>query len=86
MLTAGLGAAADLPARAPYTKAPVAIGYDGTGFYLGGYWGTSIVSIQHEHAGELYRFGRHLEGKLDRRRHGGRQLAGQPELADRRRG
>lgn len=47
ILTAGAATAADLPTKAPsykapITKAPVAVAYDWTGFYMGGYAGTSI--------------------------------------------
>ncbi len=37
----GMASAADMPAKMPLKAAP-AIGYDWNGFYLGGYYGTSI--------------------------------------------
>jgi outer membrane immunogenic protein len=42
VLTSVSAAAADMMAKAPIVKAPVAVAYDWTGFYLGGYWGTSL--------------------------------------------
>ena len=41
MFTAGVAVAADLP-RAPAYKAAPAVARDWSGFYLGGYWGSSI--------------------------------------------
>jgi outer membrane immunogenic protein len=38
----GVAAAADLPRKAPVFKAPPAPVYDWNGFYLGGYYGTSL--------------------------------------------
>ncbi|MDP3690282.1 outer membrane protein [Bradyrhizobium sp.] len=40
-LTAQMASAADMPLKST-PRAPAAIGYDWSGFYLGGYWGTSI--------------------------------------------
>lgn len=43
LILASQGAsAADLPVKSPLQRAPAAIGYDWTGIYIGGYWGTSI--------------------------------------------
>jgi outer membrane immunogenic protein len=42
VLTAQVASAADLPVKSPRQMAPAAIAYDWSGFYIGGYWGTSI--------------------------------------------
>ena len=41
-LTAQLASAADMPVKSPRPSALAAVTYDWTGFYIGGYWGTSI--------------------------------------------
>lgn len=42
VLASASATAADMSVKAPITKAPAAVAYDWTGFYLGGYWGTSL--------------------------------------------
>ena len=54
ILTTGLAAAADMPARTPYAKAPAMIAYDWSGFYLGGYWGTSIGQSRASTPGNVF--------------------------------
>jgi outer membrane immunogenic protein len=46
ILTAGTAIAADLPAKAPLYKAPIAPISDWTGFYAGGFYGTAIGQSQ----------------------------------------
>ena len=41
-LLAGTASAADIPTKAPVYKAPPPVSYDWTGFYIGGYYGTSV--------------------------------------------
>jgi outer membrane immunogenic protein len=42
IVAAGAASAADIPVRATPMKAPPPVGYDWNGFYIGGYYGTSI--------------------------------------------
>lgn len=42
VLTSTIAAAADMTVKTPFAKAPAAVAYDWTGFYAGGYWGTSL--------------------------------------------